>query len=358
MARPGQKKLGGILVGDGDYFWTYWPEGKFRYPWERSGKYAEEYEKYQRKFFMKKRTPVGKHSLGHEIASLGRSMTILDPSTFHGYTDSLQAYINGVRSLGTETVGGEVCDGIEVSIMKHQRSWDLWLARKDRLPRKLKQVIRVGSDITGEESWSEVVIDADIPNDRFAWSAPQDWKEWKAPDLEEGLLKPGAMAPDFELATLDGGRLKLSSFRGQIVWLNKWRCGRTACREETGNIQKLYEKYHDQGLVVGGELGGRWQDRAGLSQGKPRELSDHSRYLAGWVASDGPVRTLLGVSAVPMTYVIGRDGKIVDAWYGYASARTQAAREEAGAVTMATYCSNPAPDRPAGRAGSLPGVSP
>jgi len=27
--------------------------------------------------------------------------------------------------------------------------------------------------------------------------------------------------------------------------------------------------------------------------------------------------TLGGMSAVPMTYVIGRDGNVVDAWYGY-----------------------------------------
>jgi len=27
--------------------------------------------------------------------------------------------------------------------------------------------------------------------------------------------------------------------------------------------------------------------------------------------------TLGGMSAVPMTYVFGRDGKIVDVWYGY-----------------------------------------
>ena len=27
--------------------------------------------------------------------------------------------------------------------------------------------------------------------------------------------------------------------------------------------------------------------------------------------------TLGGMSAVPMTYVIGRDGKVVAAWYGY-----------------------------------------
>ncbi len=127
MTRTGQKEPGGILVGDGDYFWTYWPQGKFRYGWEKSGKYAAEYDKYQYKFFMKKRTPVGRHSIWHEVFGNLGLMMVLDASTFHGYTDSLQAYIDGVRSLGTNTVGGELCDGIEVSIMKHQRSWELWL---------------------------------------------------------------------------------------------------------------------------------------------------------------------------------------------------------------------------------------
>ncbi len=225
ITRIGKKEPGGILVGDGDYFWLYWPEGKYRYGWERSGKYAEDYEKYQKKFFMKVRTPVGRHSIWHEVAHLGLMM-ILEPSTFHGYTDSLQAYIDGVRSLSTNTIGGEVCDGIEVSIMKHQRSYELWLARKDRLPRKLKEVLRVlDREAVWEESWLDVAVDAKMSNDRFAWSPPKDWKEWKMPDIEESLLKPGTTAPDFELAALNGGKLKLSSFRGQIVWLNKWRCG-------------------------------------------------------------------------------------------------------------------------------------
>ena len=42
MTRVGQKEPSGILVGDGDYFWIYWPQGKFRYGWEKSGKYAGE----------------------------------------------------------------------------------------------------------------------------------------------------------------------------------------------------------------------------------------------------------------------------------------------------------------------------
>jgi peroxiredoxin len=36
------------------------------------------------------------------------------------------------------------------------------------------------------------------------------------------------------------------------------------------------------------------------------------------------------MSAVPMTYVIGRDGKVVDAWYGYEEGRAQKALKKLG----------------------------
>ena len=220
-------KAGGILVGDGDYFWIYWPNGKPRYSWENKGKHAEEYEKYGRVFYMKERTPVGRHSIGHQVEYLvaGMSMTILDPSTFHGYTDSLQGYIDGVQGQGIEKVGEEECDVIEVSFMKHQRSWQLWLSRKDHLPRKLKEVIRVSYDILIHEVWSDLAIDPEIPAEKFRWSAPTGWKEWRVPSIGEGLLTAGTVAPDFELHSVAGDSIKLSNFRGKIVWLNKWRCG-------------------------------------------------------------------------------------------------------------------------------------
>ncbi len=40
--------------------------------------------------------------------------------------------------------------------------------------------------------------------------------------------------------------------------------------------------------------------------------------------------TLGGMSAVPMTYVIGRDGKVLDAWYDFDTARAEKARKKAG----------------------------
>ena len=40
--------------------------------------------------------------------------------------------------------------------------------------------------------------------------------------------------------------------------------------------------------------------------------------------------TLGGMSAVPMTYLIGRDGKVVEAWYDYRKGRAEKALKKLG----------------------------
>jgi len=226
-SRFGKDGPSGILVGDGENAWIYWPAGKPRYGWEDSGEYGQWYEKYRLKSYMTKPARQGRHSIGHMTGKLGAgmSMTILDLSTFHGYTDSLQTYIDGARSLDSEMIGQEKCDVIEVSIMNHQRSWYLWLSKKDHLPRKLKQVVRVSYDIVTHEIWSDITINAEIPDKRFVWSPPAGWEEWKQPPIEAGLLKPGTPAPDFKLASMDGKDIQLSDYRGNFVWMYKWRAG-------------------------------------------------------------------------------------------------------------------------------------
>jgi outer membrane lipoprotein-sorting protein len=213
----------GILVGDGDYLWIYWPGDRPHF----SSEETEDYVKTRSEVYMKEATPLGKHSIGHKTSLLGAgmSMPIIDPSTFHGYTDSLQPYIDWIRGMGTEKVGDEECDVIEVSIMKHQRSWYLWLSKQDHLPRKMKQVVRVAYDIIMHEQWREVTINAEIPTEKFAWVPPEGWQQWRLPGLEERLLKPGQDAPDFELLTADGSKVKMSDYRGKVVWFYIWRAG-------------------------------------------------------------------------------------------------------------------------------------
>ncbi len=215
---------GGTLIGDGNDLWIYWPgERPFFFKQEE----RDAYEDTKKKVYMRKHTPIGKHSIGHEVGLLGAGigMMIIDPSTFHGYTDSIQPYIDGVRAMGVDKINGEPFDVIEVSFMERQRSWYLWLSRKDHLPRKIKQVVRVRTDYIKYERWFDVTIDEDISNDLFAWAPPEGWERWEMPRSEDELIKPGALAPDFELASADGDKIRLSDYRGKIVWLYIWRAG-------------------------------------------------------------------------------------------------------------------------------------
>ena len=177
-------------------------------------------------------------------------MPIINPSTFHVGSDSLQRYLDGVMGMGVEEVDGQQCDVIEVSFMKRQRSWYLWLSREDHLPRKLRQIIRVAFDITMHETWSDIVIDGDMPTEKFIWTPPEGWRQWKMPLPEDFLLKPGTTAPDFDLLAVDGSRIKLSDCREEIVWLSIWRAGCPRCRKGMRHIQEVHEKYRDNGLVI------------------------------------------------------------------------------------------------------------
>jgi len=125
-------RLAGTIVGDGRVLWLFWAGDRPHFSVEDD----ETYHQTKSNVYMSKPAPPARHSIGHEVGLLGAgmSMPVLDPSTFHGYTDSLQAYLDGVMGMGVEKVGDEECDVIEVSIMKRQRSWYLWLSKKDHLP--------------------------------------------------------------------------------------------------------------------------------------------------------------------------------------------------------------------------------
>jgi peroxiredoxin/outer membrane lipoprotein-sorting protein len=315
----GSDTIGGVLVGDGENLWMYWPDGKPRYTWEYSGRFADEYEKIRQTCYMTSPTPLGNHSIAHEALYLGvgMAMTILDPSIFHGYSGGLQNNVDGVRHSGTETIDGTDCDVIEVSLLANQRTWQFWLSKEDHLPRKLKEVVRVEHELNIQEDWTNVTLNREIADDKFVWSPPAGWTQWKTPPMEVGLLEPGTVAPDFELASIDGGTIRLSDFRGNYIWMFKWRVGCPPCRTEIDDVQEIYAKFRDKGLVVLGV------NNADAQKFVTEVLQQNHVTFPNVVdTSDDALNalakyeTLAGTSAVPMTYIIDREGKVVDAWYG------------------------------------------
>jgi peroxiredoxin len=64
-------------------------------------------------------------------------------------------------------------------------------------------------------------------------------------NAEQGLAK-GDQAPDFELTTLAGKKVKLSDYKGQKVILNFWATWCPPCKAEMPHMQKYYEKNADK----------------------------------------------------------------------------------------------------------------
>jgi peroxiredoxin len=57
-------------------------------------------------------------------------------------------------------------------------------------------------------------------------------------------------APDFTLPLIEGGQLRLSSYRGKVVLLDFWATWCVPCREETPHFVELQQRYGRQGVQI------------------------------------------------------------------------------------------------------------
>ena len=58
------------------------------------------------------------------------------------------------------------------------------------------------------------------------------------------------ISPDFELPTLAGGKVKLSQYRGKVVFINFWATWCGTCEVEMPSMEKLYRKFKDHGFEM------------------------------------------------------------------------------------------------------------
>ncbi|MFI2743559.1 redoxin domain-containing protein [Zhouia sp. PK063] len=61
---------------------------------------------------------------------------------------------------------------------------------------------------------------------------------------------PGAIAPNFKAATINGDTLQLSDFKGKYVLLDFWASWCVPCRKSNPHLKELYHKYHDKGFDI------------------------------------------------------------------------------------------------------------
>ncbi len=145
--------------------------------------------------------------------------------------------------------------------------------------------------------------------------------------VEEAQREP---APDINLPSPDGKKYALSDLKGNVVLLDFWASWCRPCRAENPNVVKIYNKYKDKGFTVYSvSLDGvdsRTAARYGGDQVKINQAIDtqkkrwedaidkdgllwdyHVSDLKKWECA--PAK-LYGVSSIPRTFMIDKEGKI------------------------------------------------
>lgn len=128
----------------------------------------------------------------------------------------------------------------------------------------------------------------------------------RGPD-KSGLPGVATVAPDFTLESLDGKSIKLSDLRGKAVLLNFWATWCGPCKIEMPWFVEMQKEYAAQGFQV---VGVAMDDSSKEDIAKfARDMGVNYPVLIG---KEAVGEAYGGVPALPETFFIARDGKIVD----------------------------------------------
>jgi cytochrome c-type biogenesis protein len=120
-------------------------------------------------------------------------------------------------------------------------------------------------------------------------------------------ITQSTVAPDFSLESLDGKTTRLSDFRGKAVLLNFWATWCGPCKIEMPWFVDLQKQYGSQGLQI---VGVAMDDASKEDIGKfAKDMGVNYPVLIGKEAVGDQYG---GVPALPESFLIARDGKIMD----------------------------------------------
>ena len=122
---------------------------------------------------------------------------------------------------------------------------------------------------------------------------------------------PAPAAPDFALPARDGGEVRLSELKGQVVMINFWATWCGPCRQEMPLLQQIHAKYEPLGFTM---LGVNVEPDSVAAQ----------NWLKGMPVSfpivfdrKSEVSSSFGVEAMPSSVLIDREGRVRHVHRGY-----------------------------------------
>jgi thiol-disulfide isomerase/thioredoxin len=130
------------------------------------------------------------------------------------------------------------------------------------------------------------------------------------------LLRDPVAIADFSLTDLNGRVVNSADLRGKVVLMNFWATWCPPCRAEIPDLIKLQEKYRDQLVVVGVS-----EDEGPIDPVRAFVAEQRMNYPVAMTTPE--LRKIFrGVTALPTTFVIDREGKIAQKHVGLLNAQT------------------------------------
>lgn len=131
------------------------------------------------------------------------------------------------------------------------------------------------------------------------------------PGVELGLVgdnqaEVGKPPPYFVLMDINGRVVELAAYRGQVVLVNFWATWCLPCRREMPDLAAMYERYQTDGFVVVAVNLAESRDRA------KKFADDYDLSFPVVLDTTSEVSRAYRLSGVPESWIIGRDGTVID----------------------------------------------
>lgn len=133
---------------------------------------------------------------------------------------------------------------------------------------------------------------------------PEEQAEDEFVESDEIGIEQGELAPDFELESLKGEKVKLSDYKGEKVMINFWATWCPPCREEMPDMQKFHEDTDVKILAV------NLTNTESSFDKVPEFIDERDFTFSVLMDEESEVANEYKIAAYPTSYMIDTDGRI------------------------------------------------